>query len=63
MTFIIRDRETGEIEPISQSITTHEEAVLVLEMLNTGMIEGGYEPCFELETHDNVVYLSNYRYS
>lgn len=59
--WVIRDMETGEVEPISQSITTEEEAVLVLEMLNSGMVEAGYEPCFRLESEENVTYLGNYR--
>lgn len=61
MTYLIIDNDTNEVQSLSALITTQEEAVEVLEMLNSGMAEAGYEPCFRLESDENVTYLGNYR--
>ena len=61
MMYRIIDIDTNEVQGISSLITTQEEAVEVLEMLNSGMVEAGYEPCFRLESNENVTYLGNYR--
>ena len=61
MTYLIIDTDTNEVQSLSSLITTQEEAVEVLEMLNSGMIESGHEPCFRLESNENVMYLGNYR--
>ena len=57
----IIDTDTNEVQSLSSLITTQEEAVEVLEMLNSGMVEAGYKPCFRLESEEKVKYLGNYR--
>lgn len=61
MMYRIIDTDTNEVQSLSSLITTQEEAVEVLEMLNSGMVEAGYEPCFRLESNEKVSYLGNYR--